>query len=214
MLQNQKIKNAIIFLSTATLIVGGYLIFTSFSKKKKSREQVKKIKRVLLVGDSQTVPSWSYGNKLAALLNWQIEKIAIVGKQTSWMKQQLLNKDLTNVDAVIIFGGGNDITSNKRLQAEANLQEMYNYVTDKNKILIAISPVSKELSSMHSAFQKSENKKLSDFVMGNSLPLIKINATEINSPEYFSTDRIHLNGEGHKKIAEILFQKIRENGRT
>jgi lysophospholipase L1-like esterase len=206
---NQKIKAAIAVLASSIIVVGGVFFIRKKNAKKRVKDAAKQIRKVLLVGDSQTAPNWSYGNILANNLGWQVEKIAQSGKQTSWMKQELFRRGLENIDAVIIFGGGNDISSNKRIAAEKNLQDMYLFVREAGKTLIAISPVSKEFSPLHSASQKSENLELSKFVMNNNLPSFKINATtELNSLNYFSSDKIHLNQNGHKALAKIIYQKI------
>ena len=106
---------------------------------KKFRLKNKKARKILFVGDSQTAIrtdggdtiSYTYPNLVKAQLESQgytIDVLALGGKQTSWMKENLPNQlAQKRYDRVYIYGGGNDVSSAKSVDSVvANIQEMVN----------------------------------------------------------------------------------------
>ena len=169
----------------------------------------KSLKKLLFIGDSQTKPSWSYANKLSAKLGSMFSKIAENGKQTEWMKNQILNTDISPYDAIFVFGGGNDISANRVGKAQQNLNAIYSYVKNNDKILVAVSPPSKALSTIHNEIQKKQNLELRDFVLNHPLPDLKIDATEITNKSFFSSDNIHLNPAGQNHLSNIIYSRLK-----
>jgi peptidoglycan hydrolase-like protein with peptidoglycan-binding domain/soluble P-type ATPase len=85
---------------------------------------------ILLVGDSHTVDvGWTWSSLMKKKYN-NVKIIAIGGKRTSWMKEQLQDELSKNkYDKVVIWGGNNDtfsLTSNN--QAISNIQQMVDMV--------------------------------------------------------------------------------------
>lgn len=85
---------------------------------------------ILLVGDSHTVDAGFTWSSLMKKNFDNVKIIAIGGKRTSWMKEQLQN-ELKNkkYDKVIIWGGNNDTFSlTPNSQAISNIQQMVDMV--------------------------------------------------------------------------------------
>ena len=191
---------------------GLFLLATSVAlvlPRLRRRVQKSELKNILFIGDSQTKPTWSYANKLASKLGVSFQKIAENGKQTEWMREQISKTDLTPYDAIFIFGGGNDISAIKVERAKQNLDAIYNYVKSKGKILVAISPPSKALSTKHNEVQKAQNLSLRDFVLNHPLPDLKIDATSIENKTFFSSDNIHLNNAGQTHLSNIVYSRLK-----
>lgn len=195
-------------LIASALFLSGSVVY-AFSRKQKNISKGR-INRVLFVGDSQTVPAWSYANILGNYLSLNYTKIARNGMPTSAMLNDLLLHDLSEYDTVVVFGGGNDISAGRLNVAMSNLNSIYSHVKNSGKRLIAIAPPSKELSPIHSDLQKQQNLQLRDFVLNHSLPDAKINATELNDGRYFLSDKIHLNRTGHEALAKMFISILKK----
>jgi peptidoglycan hydrolase-like protein with peptidoglycan-binding domain/predicted phosphodiesterase len=88
---------------------------------------------ILLVGDSHTVDAGFTWSSLMKKNFDNVKIIAIGGKRTSWMKEQLQN-ELKNkkYDKVIIWGGNNDTFSlTPNSQAISNIQQMVDMVNSQ-----------------------------------------------------------------------------------
>lgn len=108
--------------------VGAFLILYSFTFKKKSKN-----KSVLFVGDSMTTTqdkngvevdgSYNYPNLIRRMKisGLDVDTLAIAGKTTDWMKQELPNKIKSKkYDNVYIFGGTNDIFQGSEINKVVN----------------------------------------------------------------------------------------------
>ena len=104
------------------------IILTESQYKLISEEE--KSESILLIGDSHTVDvGWTWSSQIKKNLQ-NVKIIAVGGKRTSWMKEQLENElSLKHYDVVVIWGGNNDTFSLvPNSQAISNIQQMVNMV--------------------------------------------------------------------------------------
>jgi lysophospholipase L1-like esterase len=105
-------------LSKLGIGLGTLFLLSSFIKNKKNNT----IKNVLFIGDSMTTIRDKSGNENDSFFNYpnlikkmkiaglNIDVLAIAGKTTQWMKDELPKQlDLKKYDDVFIFGGTNDV---------------------------------------------------------------------------------------------------------
>jgi hypothetical protein len=113
----------------------------------------KKPKSILIVGDSQSAIldnsgkkiTFTYPNILKQTLEpqgYKIDVLALVGKQTQWMKDNLPNLLAKNkYDRVYIYGGGNDVSSGTNLDKTlGNFQSMVDMVKNNALNVVKIIP--------------------------------------------------------------------------
>jgi len=142
--QNLKIfKNPIVSVLalgiTATVVI---LIVKSFLNRVKIKN--KNPKKILIVGDSQSAIktesgqniTYTYPNLLRDMLKSRgvtIDVLALGGKTTKWMRDNLPSKlSEKKYDRVIIYGGGND-TSNASIPLQTTLNNIQAMVDMANK---------------------------------------------------------------------------------
>lgn len=126
----------------AILLTG--VIITSFLLYKRKKTQLK-LKKVLFVGDSMTTirnkdgqednSMETYPNKLKKPLSERgilTNVLAVAGKTTSWMLENLSNELKTNkYDGVFVFGGVNDTFRKVPLQERINnIQKMVDLINE------------------------------------------------------------------------------------
>lgn len=117
-----------VWVVTALLVVG----VVAFAGKRKK----KNVKKILFVGDSITAtefngkPTSTYPNLIRKLRpDLQIDVLAISGKQTKWMLENLPSKLTNGYDRVYIYGGVNDALSNVSVSSvQSNMQKMVDLV--------------------------------------------------------------------------------------
>jgi lysophospholipase L1-like esterase len=129
----------ILFISgIAIIVVATGLTFYFLNKKRNITTKKLKNpnpKKILFVGDSQTaIKSSSGGNITFTYPNIlkknfsdkQIDVLALVGKQTSWMLENLPAQLKNNkYDRIYIYGGGNDTSSGTKVDTTlSNIQKM------------------------------------------------------------------------------------------
>lgn len=130
----------ILFISGVAIVVIATGLTFYFLYKKKNKNTTKKLKnpnpkKILFVGDSQTaIKSASGGNITYTYPNLlkqqfpdkQIDVLAIVGKRTSWMLENLPAKLKNNkYERIYIYGGGNDTSSGVKVDTTlSNIQKM------------------------------------------------------------------------------------------
>lgn len=144
-MQNKTKKIILIGLASAVLLVlTSAIIIRSIRKNRGLKIKNKNPKKILIVGDSQSVIETSSGNAISYTYpnilrnklkdkNVTIDVLAQVGKTTDWMKKNLPSK-LKNkkYDRVIIYGGGND-TSNASIKLETTLNNIQQMVDMSNE---------------------------------------------------------------------------------
>ena len=230
---------------TILIIVGISLVLitlTSFIiiRKKKLGKKVsiknKNPKKVLIVGDSQSAVesasggkiTYTYPNLLRESLKSKgitIDVLAIGGKTTAWMLQNLPSQLAKNkYDRVIIYGGGND-TSNASISLDTtlnNFQQMVDMSENNGADVfinlgykvegkfgdINIMPVGRPANLLNSKEQwipyvekrKELQKLLSKEIEGaNFIPIYDLKSN--------TSDGIHPTSKGHQIVAQE-FMKI------
>jgi lysophospholipase L1-like esterase len=208
------------------------LTFVLIYASKKFRLKNKKARKILFVGDSQTAIrtdggdtiSYTYPNLVKAQLESQgytIDVLALGGKQTSWMKENLPNQlAQKRYDRVYIYGGGNDVSSGKSVDSVvANIQEMVNMAnnsgadafvnlgyridnfSDPYKMPKTIYVASPEQWMPIIEKRKQLQKALPKQIQGaNFVPVYDLNG--------LTNDGIHPTSEGHKIVAQNILKTL------
>jgi lysophospholipase L1-like esterase len=244
---NDRTKKIILFsaLGLILITITTTLIIRKIRKKKGKKEEVgtnRKLKnsnpkKILIVGDSQSAVQNASGGKITYtypnLLREQlkdkgvtIDVLAIGGKTTAWMLQNLPSQLAKNkYDRVIIYGGGND-TSNASIPLETtikNIQKMVDMSNDNGADVfvnlgykvegdfgnINIMPVGRPANLL----KKKEDwlpyvQKRKD--LQKLIPTRITNATIIPVYDLQSktSDGIHPTSAGHKIVAEKIYDSI------
>lgn len=209
--------------------IGAFLILYSFTFKKKSKS-----KSVLFVGDSMTTTqdkngvevdgSYNYPNLIRRMKisGLDIDTLAIAGKTTDWMKQELPNKIKSKkYDDVYIYGGTNDIFRgseiNKVVDNIQNMVDMSIQQGAKPHVIIG-----------YNTSQAWEENLLNPIQWGlkNKEDILKIKQKYINYQDALKNgiknaelifinmgkgttyDGVHPNLEGNKIISETIFKSL------
>jgi len=241
---NPKTKKIIIISVVGLLIVGVTTAFVIRRRKNKLNGGGDNVavknnnpKKILIVGDSQSAIknaqgkniTYTYPNLLREKLKDKgvtIDVLAIGGKTTAWMLQNLPSQLAKNkYDRVIIYGGGND-TSNASIPLETtikNIQKMVDMSNDNGADVfvnlgykvegdfgnINIMPVGRPANLL----KKKEDwlpyvQKRKD--LQKLIPTRITNATIIPVYDLQSktSDGIHPTSAGHKIVAEKIYDSI------
>lgn len=186
----------------SVLAYAGYLAYTRFERKK----YIKKIKSVVFLGDSQTVPENSWADLVAKQYGWRYMKHAKVGAKTDWALTQYQN-DSGIYDAVVVMIGGNDVwATGKSKEAINNLGLIKSLARKRNHIVIFVSPPSKEFYSTD-AQKLSEYNKIETWMKGNADVFVG-GKNITNSSHLFASDSLHLNNIGQEGIAYEFVDSI------
>jgi lysophospholipase L1-like esterase len=241
---NPKTKKIIIISVVALLIVGVTTAFVIRRRKNKLNGGGDNVpvknnnpKKILIVGDSQSAIknaqgkniTYTYPNLLREKLKDKsvtIDVLALGGKTTAWMLENLPAQLKGNkYDRVIIYGGGND-TSNASIPLDktiSNIQKMVDlssengsdvfvnlgYKIEGNFGNINIMPVGRPANLL---------KKKEDWIpyvqkrkdLQKLIPTRITNATfiPVYDLESKTTDGIHPTSAGHKIVAEKIYDSI------
>lgn len=223
------------------LIIGGAILIASaivlttylIVRKKKVKIKNRNPKRILIVGDSQSAVetddgkkiTYTYPNYLQEKLgnSVDIDVLASVGKTTSWMKENLLQKLKNNkYDRIYIYGGGNDSANSAIKQSTTiqNIQDMVNAsikngadafvnlgykvqgkFADFNAMPLYPNMDSKKDWIPYINRKKSLQKLLEDKIQNSNF--IQPYDLKNNTP-----DGIHPSSEGHKIVSNIMYKSI------
>ncbi len=210
--------------------VVSFTVLMYFLLRKEENEDVKndntvpkstenKGKNILFVGDSLTagfgIDGQGFVDQIKAknpALN--IKRIAVTGKQTGWMLDQL-KKELSsgrNYETIVIWGGINDIYSNNSISgAKNNLQEMYNAAHESGAKVITLNTIPTGAYKLFSPQKLKLTNELNSWIKSNST---KDNMVDVDilvgdgqgntKKEYMQPDKLHLSKLAHKKIASEL----------
>jgi lysophospholipase L1-like esterase len=241
---NPKLKKIIIISVVGLLIVGVTTAFVIRRRKNKLNGGGDNVpvknnnpKKILIVGDSQSAIknaqgkniTYTYPNLLREKLKDKgvtIDVLALGGKTTAWMLENLPAQLKGNkYDRVIIYGGGND-TSNASIPLDktiSNIQKMVDlssengadvfvnlgYKIEGNFGNINIMPVGRPANLL---------KKKEDWIpyvqkrkdLQKLIPTRITNATfiPVYDLESKTTDGIHPTSAGHKIVAEKIYDSI------
>lgn len=191
-------------------------------------------KKILFVGDSQTAiqtPSgqkvtYTYPNLLRKQFpDKQIDVLAIGGKRTSWMLENLPNQLKDNkYDRVYIYGGGNDTSSNVKVDTTlSNIQKMVD-LSNENGADVYVNTGWK-LEGEKGKFANPYFLKPTIYVKTPQewMPLVAKRKelqeripNEIKNANFIlpydlqqkTTDGVHPTAEGHKMVAEFISKTL------
>ena len=220
--------------SLVTLGLATYFIVRSRRKGKKIKIQNKNPKQILIVGDSQSAIkdangkkiTYTYPNLLQKDLEPQgitIDVLALGGKTTDWMKNNLPSQlAQKKYDRVIIYGGGND-TSNMSIPLEttlANIQSMVDMAKNNGADVFVnlgwkiqgdfgnykIIPLTQYLNKQEDWIPYIEKRKELQKLLPNKIT--NANFIQPYDLKSLTKDGLHPTAEGHKIVAEIIKQSI------
>jgi lysophospholipase L1-like esterase len=188
------------------LTVTAILVFISRRKPK--------AKKVLAIGDSNTVASFSYVDKLRRLYpSLEIKKIAKNGANTNWMLEQLRSELKSNkYDLVIVLGGSNDVYGGLSLETtQKNMLSMNSLIKSSGARSLFISPPSKQF---YTAKSESLNKKLEDLVRWMKVQEFSVfidwnNITNVKELFSASDKYLHPQSNAHTLLAQNISKEIK-----
>ena len=234
-MQNKTKKIILIGLASAVLLVlTSAIIIRSIRKNRGLKIKNKNPKKILIVGDSQSVIETSSGNAISYTYpnilrnklkdkNVTIDVLAQVGKTTDWMKKNLPSKlKDKKYDRVIIYGGGND-TSNANIKLETtlnNIQQMVDMSNENGADVFVnlgykvqgdfgnykIMPITPYITERENWIPYVQKRK----DLQKLIPQKIKNATFIPAYDLQSktSDGIHPTASGHKIVAEKVYDTI------
>lgn len=205
----------VIVLATIT----AYLVF--FKKKGKSLSTSNKANcnsSFLFIGDSLTAYDQSYADQLTQFCpNINIKKIAQVGQKTDWMLQQLITELQNNkYDVISIWGGVNDIYArNQIIDAESNLQQMYDLAKKSGSKVIALTVIPTRTYNISTDQTVNLTKDLNKWILSNNIPDATVDVNSIlndgndgTKSKYLQSDTLHINTVGQSLIANDFKNKV------
>lgn len=167
---------------------------------------------ILAFGDSLTAGYGvslddSYPSILQKLTGRKVINAGINGETTAeGLKRidKILEK--TNPALVILMEGGNDILRTMNMQqAKANLIQMIDKIEQLGIPVILLGIPEKSIFlSTHPIYEKIAKEKNIVFLEDIMSELIGDNAMK--------SDRIHLNADGYKKLAQTIFKTLKDTG--
>jgi hypothetical protein len=198
----------------------------------------KKPKNILIVGDSQSAIVDSSGNKITFTYpnilkktlepeGYKIDVLAIGGKTTDWMKNNLPNQLSKNkYDRVYIYGGGND-TSNASIKLDttlSNIQKMVDMSIENgaDDVIVnlgwkiqgdfgnyKIMPLTIYLKKREDWIPYVEKRKELQRLIPQRIKNAKfIQPYDLKS---LTRDGIHPTAEGHKIVADVFLNSIKND---
>jgi lysophospholipase L1-like esterase len=207
-------------------------VFIQYRKKNKGRIKNKNPKKILIVGDSQSVIksdsggaiTYTYPNILMKdFPDKQFDVLASVGKTTKWMLDNLPSKlSKTKYDRIYIYGGGNDMVSGVSLEtALSNIQKMAD-LSKANGADVFVN-LGYKIEGVNGKFGNYNIMPLTQFVTTKEqwIPLVEkrkqlqkslsktikgVNFIPVYDLKQNTTDGIHPTSQGHKLVA-IEFEK-------
>jgi lysophospholipase L1-like esterase len=230
-----KSKKIIIIAVVVILISIGIILFVVLRKGATTERVKNKMpKKILFVGDSQSAIktadgkdiSYTYPRLLKNTLEprgYEIDVLAIVGKTTKWMKDNLPTQlAKKKYDRIYILGGGND-TSNMSISQNTtlnNFQDMVNMGKSSGAdVFVMLGYRIDNFSDYRKMPLTIYLKKQEDWIpyierrkeIQTALPKTIVNATGF-VPAYdlnaMTNDGIHPTTAGHKIIANIMLKHI------
>ena len=228
----------IIIIAVVVILISIGIIFFVFLRKGATTERVKNKtpKKILFVGDSQSAIktadgkdiSYTYPRLLKNTLEpkgYEVDVLAIVGKTTKWMKDNLPTQlAKKKYDRIYILGGGND-TSNMSISQNTtlnNFQDMVNMGKSSGAdVFVMLGYRIDNFSDYRKMPLTIYLKKQEDWIpyiqrrkeLQVALPKTIVNATGF-VPAYdlngMTNDGIHPTAAGHKIIADVMLKHITE----
>ena len=200
----------------SALVVGIFFAFSIIKNRKR-----KNIKKILFVGDSITAGKYSYPAIIKkAIPSMTIDVLAIGGKTTQWMLENLPPKLINKYDRVYIYGGIND-AFNSSINPKTTISNMQTMIDLINKsgaepfvilgyepsgfMIYSKMPLTKYLKKKEDyvpLIKRYENLQHQFKGLSNTSFVSKINLGDMTS------DGIHPSQTGQKIIAEKVMETI------
>lgn len=169
------------------------------------------VPRILFIGSSSTAATNGYVDQLKAM--WpeiEVTKVAQVGATTTWMVENAMGEiSSAKYDAVVIFGGLNDIYATGNVQqAKDNLSAMYDATNAAKSILVAITVQPTNNYSAYNATRGEQTIDLNNWIWAQSRPdwtidlyHLLLNENGLVKTYLYEPDGLHLNADGHALLA-------------
>jgi lysophospholipase L1-like esterase len=229
---NDKTQKILAYSIIALTFIGlTSFVFVKVRKKGVGKIKNKNPKKILIVGDSQSVIksdsggaiSYTYPNILIKEFpDKKFDVLASVGKTTKWMLDNLPSKLSNNYDRVYIYGGGNDMVSGVSLEkALSNIQQMADLSKESGADVFVnlgykiegvngkfgnynIMPITQYVTTKEQWIPLVEKRKQLQKSLSKSIK--GVNFIPVYDLKKNTTDGIHPTGEGHKLVA-VEFKK-------
>lgn len=230
----------LLFISGVALVVVATGLTFYFIYKKRGKSNTKKLKnpnpkKILFVGDSQTAIKTASGQNITFTYpnllkkefpDKQIDVLAIGGKRTSWMLENLPAKLKDNkYDRIYIYGGGNDTSSAVKVDTTlANIQKMVDMSNENGADVFVNTGWKLEGESGKFANPYILPKTIYVKTPEQWMPLLAKRKElqeripkEIKNASFImpydlkqkTTDGIHPTAEGHKMVAKFVGDTLR-----
>lgn len=236
-------KKKIIFGVAIGVAIVSTLVLFWVAKRRKSGDLGKSLvnnknpKKILIAGDSQVAIqnesggkiTYTYPNTLKAELEpqgYQIDVVALGGKTTDWIKENLQKKLNENkYDRVYIHGGGNDV-NNASIPLEktiGNFQQMVNSIKQNGADPFIVLGYKIEgidgkfgnynIMSLTRYLDKKEDwipyiEKRKELQRRLPNEVVDSNFVPVYDLQQKTSDGIHPNGDGHKIVANKIKESI------
>ena len=167
---------------------------------------------ILAFGDSLTAGKGSgretsYPAVLAALTGLTVINAGVSGETTAEGLRRLpgvLND--TNPDLLLLMHGGNDILRNLgAVQAKANLKSMINLAHDRGSQVVLIGVPEKKLLSSSAPYYEELAEEF-DLVLEKSI------ISKLLKKPALKSDAVHFNAAGYRKIADTVYDLLKDHG--
>lgn len=175
---------------------------------------------ILSVGDSITANAQSYAVQLgASCTQVAVTRLAVSGKQTSWMDEQVTQTTLNGKEYLIILGGVNDISSGTFANTKAHLTSIYQKAKQAGVKVVAItqSPwkgwsswtTEKHQQTLElNAWIRSQQGVNVDYVVDFYELTKDPQDPEKLAPAYDSRDHLHPTAAAHTVLMNAIIQTI------
>jgi len=167
---------------------------------------------ILAFGDSLTAglgttKTNSYPAVLADLTGLNVINSGVSGETTDRGLERLPQElDRTAPDLLILIEGGNDILQNRsRSTTKANIKAMIELAKSRDIPVVLIGIPQKSLFSNSAPFYE-ELAEHFDLVFDDSL------ISDLQRNRSLKSDHVHFNEKGYRKMAESIYELLKENG--
>jgi len=171
------------------------------------------------IGDSLTTGPSNYVTRLNSRCGGaevMFRAYGIGGQQTGQMAARFQHDILdNNYKDVIIFGGVNDILSDKPLsQIENNLNQMYSAAKSANRRVIAVTVTPWKGHASWTTARQAETEELNSWILSNQVADFAVDTySALEDPanpgalktEYASSDKLHPSSQGQIEIGNQIF---------
>jgi lysophospholipase L1-like esterase len=200
-------------MKTIIVVIIVLLGLLTLTQKKVNIMPFSKNDTILAFGDSLTYgfganPGESYPDRLAILSGHKIINAGVNGDTSSEGLQRLpyLLED-ENIKLMILCFGGNDIIQKHSMsRLKQNLKTMIRMAKNKNIDVLLLSVPNLSL------FGLSPLELYEEVAEEEKIPLLSGVLADILSQPSLKNDQIHPNALGYKKMAELIYESLKENG--